>query len=355
MGGFRRPRPVLFASVIASLALLAGCNSDDSSGSNARNPGEEQPISSRLSSFTVDENLERTVYKPFFEAITPNAADPDVATAAAIVSDIGRVMQPFIHWSNPGEGGAANYQSVRNTVDLMTRILYNNEIGNFQEGREYIGRAIDRGEPARYQNDLIQFSTAEGNSLTSWSYILAWVYIAEAEGDDPAVSESEEFFNTEIQDAVVRVILATNTTGSQITMFPARDFRTSGPQTTPDAQITSFTLGDADPESLDPAATLNQSWIDKEDLWTWTSETPESFGDFTGVRCAHLRIDYAMDLAYLYTSAEPSRVGLEGADPDDPGADKAENPLCGARNEDGSYRTANRSWSLDPADSPDRQ
>lgn len=354
-----------FAPCALLLLLLAGCN-DDSGGPNAINVGENQPVNLGLSSFRVEDNLQWTVYQPFFRALAPHAGEPDAdrAEAEAIIASIGEVMQPFTHWQ--GDDGAADYASVRNPIDLMTQVLYTDRVENFRAGRESIAQAIDEGNPARYRNDRIIFSTREqteeGTAASPWSYILAWVHITDAEGDDPTAGAGEDLFNREISNAVIRVILALNAPGTQISIYPAAEFNTMGEQTTPDASITSFTLPaeaptDANPKPISPAATLNQSWLDHEDLWTWTSEGAVSFGSLTNVRCAHLRVRYDIDRAELYTSEQPSRVGLEGADPEDvdDGSDDAENPLCGALDANGDYGTPTRSWALDSANALDRQ
>ena len=354
---------------MGALLLLIGCGSD-SGGPGARNAGENQPVNLALESFEVNQNLDWTAYPAFLRGLNPQfgpqPGQPDSEEPAAIVADVARVMQPLLAWqpSTDSAGTVGDFASVRNSVDLMSNLIYSDTVGNFQEGRRSIGDAIDRGEPARYQNDRIRFTTNEtasdGTTLAPWTFILAWVYVAEAEGDDPTREASEDILNREIRDAVIRVILATSSPGSQISIFDAREFRVSGPQAVPDAQITSFTRpapDSTDAGVVDPGATLNQSWVDQEDLWTWTSSEPESFGSLSGIRCAHLRVDYAGDKAWFYTSTEPSRVGLDAADPDATTADNTgvENPLCGAREEDGSYRPADRSWALDPANSLTRQ
>jgi hypothetical protein len=358
MGSIPRPHRLLLAGTFASVTLLAGCGGDGG-GPTPVNVGEDQPVNLPLASFRVEDDLQWTVYRPFLRAITSQPSDPDQAEATAIVADIGRVMQPFIHWRSAEGEGAADYTSVRNPVDLMTRVIYTDRVGNFQDGRQSIAQAVDRGEPARYQNDSIRFTTDEPDQ-PAWNYILAWVYIAEAEGDDPTVDASEDIVNREIRNAVIRVILSPNAPGSQIAIFPARDFRTSGPQIIPDARITSFTLPvanapEGEPQPVNPAATLNQSWLDREDLWTWTSEEAETFGSTDGIKCTHLRVDYAMDVAHFYSSDQPSRVGLGSADSSDGTSADSDNPRCGALNEDGNYRPADRTWALDAGNAPDRQ
>ena len=367
MGGLYRFRCLGYVSICLALAGLPGCGGDGG-GPGAVNVGEGQPVTLSLTSFKVDQkNLQWAVYPPFFDAISPVDSDERQGEAEAVVSAIARVMRPFIHGEaveDPTE--VANYSSVRNSVDLMTRIIYAEEGGVFKDARASISQAIDRGEPARYQNDDILFTTGPDSAPENWLYTLAWFYIDEARGDDPDVDHDVTDpvlgDGRELRDAVVRVILATNVPGSQISVFPAQTFQSSGPQVRPQAQITSFTLPSeaaGDQPTVSPTATLNQSWTEKEDLWTWTSNTATTFGSVTaepdgseasGAKCAHLRVNYESNRAYFYVSEEPSRVGLEGDSPDDDTEGNnsgGDNELCGALDEVGEYRTADFEWAID--------
>lgn len=335
MGRCCGPRSAMCLVFLLSLFGLAGC-SNDSSGEVGFNPGENQPVSLLLEDFKTDD-LRWSAYPGFFKAIEPN--EPDAEEAREIIRDMANAAAPFLKFQpEVQEISPVQFDSSHNAVDLMNWVIYNDLVKNFEDGRAVISSAIDRGEPARYQNDRIQFVQEREEETLVWSYILAWIHIAEAEGDDPTAEATEELVGRTISNAVVRVILAVNSPGSEITVFPAATFRANGPQVTPEARITSFSLPLAADtpasanEAVPPATTLNQSWTGREDLWTWTSEVARSFGDYDEVRCAHLRADYASGQAYFYTSSTPSRVGLEDTtDPDNlPVEGEADTPKCGA-------------------------
>ncbi|HTN34933.1 MAG TPA: hypothetical protein VL091_13075, partial [Marinobacter sp.] len=130
----------------------------------------------------LDSVLQYTVFRDFYRGIQPATAGGDNGLATLLR----RHLDVFIG-AVPNNDGT-DYISVRNPIDLMGEMIRSGRVGNFNEGRQLMVRAIRDGESARYNtpanNALTRFSEPEDEDDLSippedraWTYpMLDWTY-----------------------------------------------------------------------------------------------------------------------------------------------------------------------------------
>ncbi|NVD34267.1 hypothetical protein [Marinobacter lutaoensis] len=176
----RRSR-LFAASTAVAAALAGGCGMEDT-GSNALNPATDvDPV---FFSFTLTEQTDTTLFHDLLLALEPAPySEPEADTLAEAIRD---QLALFLNLSYQ-PGPPLTLVSVRNPLDLMRRVIGENEIENFNEARRYISARIDEGVAGEYSNTtndaLVRFTDQgaifEGRPITDyeWRYpIVKWVY-----------------------------------------------------------------------------------------------------------------------------------------------------------------------------------
>ncbi|MBD3640123.1 MAG: hypothetical protein HUJ18_03920 [Marinobacter sp.] len=171
----------IFAVVSLALVNLGGCGLEDT-GPSALNPATNvDPV---FSSFTLTEQTDTTLFHDLSLAVEP--ATSGDTRASAMARDIRVQLATFLDISY-NDATPPAITSVRNPLDLMRRVIGENEIANFVEARQYISARIDAGEAGEYSNTTNDVSVRftdqgafdEGLPLADyeWRYpIVKWVY-----------------------------------------------------------------------------------------------------------------------------------------------------------------------------------
>lgn len=171
----------IFAAISLSVAALAGCGMEDT-GQVAFNPATNVDVT--FSSFTLTEATDTFLFSDLFQAVQP--ADTGDARAIELAAAIHTQLAGFLNLTYSADESPA-LASVRNPLDLMHRVIGEDEIGNFRNGREYISSRIDEGAAGEYSNTTndvsIRFTDQQamldGGSVSDyqWIYpILKWTY-----------------------------------------------------------------------------------------------------------------------------------------------------------------------------------
>ncbi len=171
----------LFAAISFAFLSLGGCGMEDT-GPSAFNPATNVDLG--FSSFTLTEEIDTTLFYDLFAAVEP--ADSSDAEAQATAAGIRSQLSAFLglKYSTDPE---LTLESVRNPLDLMRRVVGENSVRNFNDGRQYISSRIDNGLAGEYNNKTngvyIRFSdkgaAEEGLPISQyeWIYpIVKWVY-----------------------------------------------------------------------------------------------------------------------------------------------------------------------------------
>ncbi|KAA1174224.1 hypothetical protein FWJ25_08240 [Marinobacter salinexigens] len=136
----------IFAAISLSAAGLSGCGMEDS-GPVAFNPATNVDVT--FSSFTLTEATYTFLFSDLFHAVQP--ADTNDVRATELAAAIRSQLAGFLNLDYSTDEQPA-LVSVRNPLDLMHRVIGEDEIGNFRNGREYISSRIDEGVAGEYSN-----------------------------------------------------------------------------------------------------------------------------------------------------------------------------------------------------------
>ncbi|TNE72076.1 MAG: hypothetical protein EP339_13985 [Gammaproteobacteria bacterium] len=171
----------MFAALSVAAFGLSGCGMEDT-GPVAFNPATNVDVT--FSSFTLTEATDTLLFGDLFAAVQP--AGTEGTRAAELAAGIRAQLATFLTLTYTADSEPV-LESARNSLDLMRRVLGEDEIGNFRAGKEYISSRIDEtaaGEYSNTTNDVsIRFTDQQalldGEPLTDyqWRYpILKWAY-----------------------------------------------------------------------------------------------------------------------------------------------------------------------------------
>ena len=175
----------LFAAVSLTLLTLSGCRIESSGDSSSTlNPASNVDLT--FSSFTLTEQTSNTLFADLVRAVEPDASIPDATEAENLATSIRTQVALFAGLDYTSDE-PPRISSVRNPLDLIRRVIGENEVANFQEGRQYMVRRIERGEAGEYNNRTNrvqvrftdQTAALEGRPVQeyNWQYpIVKWVY-----------------------------------------------------------------------------------------------------------------------------------------------------------------------------------
>ncbi|MCG7200399.1 hypothetical protein MD273_11750 [Marinobacter pelagius] len=318
----------IFAAVSLALVNLGGCGLEDT-GPSALNPATNvDPV---FSSFTLTEQTATTLFHDLSLAIEP--ASSNDADASAMARDIRRQLSAFLAIVYSDATPPA-ITSVRNPLDLMRRVIGENEIANFVEARQYISARIDAGEAGEYSNTTngvsVRFTDQgafdEGQPVADyeWRYpIVKWVYTPDT------------------SNRVTRVLTwassgtfpegSTRPSATLGTEFLPRDFQTTGynDQARLHSEGSIVIAGEREMAFVREYDGLNTDTINIDGTYLGTNQGttggPE-FG-FAGetVDCLKIRMHYPEKRVEVFTSLDqPPRV----EDPDNPGELMANPDYC---------------------------
>lgn len=286
-----RTLPVVFACS----ALITGCgggdNADSSSASSCGaqfNPAA--PVLASFSTFDITEpaRVERNLFRDVIAGVQPSGADSQ---------DVADSVRDLTAEFNGGQTSAdqTGYTAVRNPIDLMSLIIGEGTIDNFNVGRRYISSCIDAGNAAEYSSGangvLITFEESEGPKAEYNYPNLRWVYAPDTSGKVIRVvrfqGRSEDFLD-----------------GSAVgVQYDDASFSDVG-FNTPELIQASFTGGNNE-ERLG----LEQAFIGLDkDQWIRSSDNTFQFAGQT-VDCARVIVDYRGQTAETFTSSYSSVSG----------------------------------------------
>ncbi|BES69180.1 hypothetical protein RE428_01980 [Marinobacter nanhaiticus D15-8W] len=282
-------------ALLTPVILLAGCGSDGDTSAEGESANEcgsafnpATAVYQTLSNFNVTEpaRLDRTLFHDVILGVQP-ASSEDPAYQA--VADAVKVQTARFNGGEP-ETGTNSYASVRNPLDLISLMIGEDQVENFNEGRRYISDCIDAGNPAEYSTSangkLVTFEEVQNETVTDrYNYpVVRWVYAPDASGKVQRVIRYQGRSGEDLQGALV---------GWQ---YNARDFSSIG-FNRPELLKASFTAG-----NNQQRLSLEQAFIGMDkDQWLRSSDI--SF-DFAGeaVDCARIVVDYRAQTAELFTS-----------------------------------------------------
>jgi len=126
------------------------------------------------------------LFSDLISAVEPDPNATNEFDAQEVAHDIREQLSIFFSLEL-SEDSPIQIESSRNPLDLMRRVIGENEVRNFQDGRNYIVERVNRGEAGEYNNRTnqvqIRFIDLEallsGGSLQNyqWNYpIVKWVY-----------------------------------------------------------------------------------------------------------------------------------------------------------------------------------
>ncbi|QSP95647.1 hypothetical protein LPB19_04315 [Marinobacter salinisoli] len=178
-----------FVAVAAGTLSLAGCGLE-SSGSSTFNPATN--VNLGFSSFTLTEQMDTTLFNDLYQAVEPDPANPNYTEAQASAQGIREQLSVFLGLGVSEDQSAI--LSVRNPLDLMRRVIGEDEVQNFTEARQYISASIDSGEVGIYDTTTngvsIQFTdqaAAEAGAAVQdyyWRYpTVKWVNTPDTTGN----------------------------------------------------------------------------------------------------------------------------------------------------------------------------
>ncbi|MDO3721457.1 hypothetical protein QVZ43_06950 [Marinobacter sp. chi1] len=179
----------IFVAVAAGTLSLAGCGLE-SSGSSSFNPAIN--VSLGFSSFTLTEAMDTTLFNDLYQAVEADPADPDFSDAQRVAENLREELSVFLNLGLSED--KSTITTVRNPLDLMRRVIGEDEVTSFTEARQYISEKIDAQEVGIYDTTTngvsVQFTdqgAAEaGAELTDYFWVyptVKWVHTPDTTGN----------------------------------------------------------------------------------------------------------------------------------------------------------------------------
>ncbi|MGC8119718.1 hypothetical protein [Marinobacter sp. VGCF2001] len=174
-----------FVAVSFTLLTLSGCRIDSGGDSSStRNPATNVDLT--FSSFDLTLQTNNTLLADLVQAVEPDPNAANSAESQAVADSIREQLALFAGLDYTGDT-PPGLLSVRNPLDLIRRVIGENEVANFQEGRQYIVRRIEQGEAGEYNNrtnrvnvrftDQTALLDGQPEQEYNWPYpIVKWVY-----------------------------------------------------------------------------------------------------------------------------------------------------------------------------------
>ncbi|MBW7471846.1 hypothetical protein [Marinobacter sp. F4218] len=317
-----------FSAIAFATLLLAGCGPEDS-GPTAFNPATNVDLT--FSTFTLTEQTENSLFGDLVPAVEP--ADANNSEAQAIADGIRTQLALFLGLTYAQDAGPS-IESVRNPMDLMRRVIGENEVANFIDARQYISSRIDAGQAGEYSNTTndvsIRFTDqkafTEGLPVTeyNWRYPIAkWVYTPDTSG-----------LVTRVISWVASGDFPADSTRPSATLgteFRARDFQTSGYNDGArlHAEGSLVIKGERELAFIREYQDLNTDTVLIDGTAVGTSEGTQGGPEFEfagdTVDCLKIEMDYAGPSVEVFTSLDqPPQM----EDPDNPGQTMANPDYC---------------------------
>ncbi|HET8799826.1 MAG TPA: hypothetical protein VFN01_01465 [Marinobacter sp.] len=318
----------LFAAFSLPFLGLVGCGLEDT-GPTAFNPATNVDVT--FSSFTLTEQTGNTLFADLFRAVEPASTEGSDAEARA--SGIRSQLATFLGLTVSGDPTPA-LDSVRNPLDLMRRVIGENNIANFNDARQYISARIDVAQAGEYSNTTndvyIRFTDpgafVDGRPVSEyeWRYpIVKWVYT-------PDTSNQV----TRILNWVASGTFAESSTRPSATLgtqFLPRDFQVSGYND--GARLhTEGSIVIAGEREMSfvreyEGANTDTLNIDGTAVGTQQGSTGGPEFEFAGdtVDCLKIRLDYEAGTVDLFTSLDQPP---QEDDPDNPGQTRNNEQYC---------------------------
>jgi hypothetical protein len=192
---FRTPGPsemrhsCLFVAISLALLTLSGCRVESGGDSTStRNPATNVDL--RFSTFTLLEQTDTVLFADLIQAVEPDPNTQSTFDAAAVADSIRNQIALFAGLTYSDEQ-PPQIESARNPLDIIRRVIGENAVENFNEGRQYIVRRIKQGEAGEYSNrtNQVQIRFIDESALKdgqpendyNWQYpIVKWVYTPES-------------------------------------------------------------------------------------------------------------------------------------------------------------------------------
>lgn len=298
----------LLVSII-SLALLPSCKIiSPERGGGGFNPAASVDLS--LSSFVVENTpespdaLRQTLLWDIYTGIEPIPDPSNNPQAAEVAELLRREVDLFAGTIASAEG--SSYNGSRNPWDLMNRMIGENEVNNFNDGRRYIVDRIRLNAPGTYNTRsngaLVRFrdqsaeQTGRPEAESTWIYsTLSWVYTPES--SNKVIRTLQYTARPPSGPLDQEPELLSLATGSQ---FAPNSFSALG-YNPPERREASLTLRNRG------RVTMVQDFLGRQDTLVLSENTSLTLNGLE-INCLRVELDYAMERADFYTSNDDLSV-----------------------------------------------
>ncbi|MCK7548657.1 hypothetical protein ACFQGA_01885 [Marinobacter koreensis] len=172
----------IFATFSVILMNLAGCGTETAGGPSYYNPATD--VNKSLNTFALENQsglppvLPHTIFRDLYRGVEPSTEGNDQGFSDQLQARLDRLMG-----LTPNDEGT-DYIRARNPLDLLNEIISSNQIGNFNDGRDLVRRALTNGDAANYntpvKDALIRLTELNPDKATpasdqNWIYpLLDW-------------------------------------------------------------------------------------------------------------------------------------------------------------------------------------